>query len=147
MKKFKFKLESVLKYKGRIEENEKMVLRNMHNELNNMIAELNKFKEDYKDEKENFECKTRMGMTIQKALECKIIIKSIENKIEYKTAEIASQNKKIQRQTQVVVIATQERKILEKLKEKKYKLYVDASVKAEEKIIEELASNRIAAGK
>ena len=146
MKKFKFNLETVLKYRTMVEENEKNELTRLNAEMLALTYELEQLRSTYRSENSDFEQMTRNGITVQAILGRQIIIKNIEYAIESKLQEIKEQQKLITRQTAVVVRAMQERKMIEKLREKSLKRYNKAVAKEEELFINEFVSYQTYAG-
>ena len=140
MKKFKFKLETVLKYREMIEEQEKIKLAQLNAEMFRLTSELEQLRILYKNEISDFEQSMRNGIKIQEISGKQVIIKSMEYAIENKLKEISEQQKLINRQMAVVVKATQDKKVIEKLKERSLKRYKKTLLKANERFIEEFIS-------
>lgn len=143
MKKFKFNLETVLKYRESIESFEKNVLSTLNGHMIMLLNQLENLKKSYENALDDFEKRSAKGMLIQEVLSCQAIIKGIELNIESKLDEIEEHRKKITKQTTVVVKATQDKKTIDKLKENNFKKYTKAENKAEELYIEEFVSNKI----
>ena len=140
MKKFKFNLETVLKYRGMIEEREKNQMAKLNSEMILLENQLTQLREGYRNEVAEFEQATQTGVKVQEILGRQLIIANIEYAIESKLNEIKAHQRLISRQTAVVVKATQDSKTIEKLKEKSLKNYDKEVAKETEKFIEEFVS-------
>jgi flagellar FliJ protein len=147
VKKFKFRLESVLRYRQNTEENEKAVLANLNAELANFMQQLEDLRSEYAYRAKEFEVTAQSGVTVQDIRANHAFLKNIEYGIELKLEEIEAQNKLIARQTAVVVRAMQDTKTLDRLKERKFEIYTKEAEKAQEKFIEELALQKRVAAK
>jgi flagellar FliJ protein len=147
MKKFKFNLESVLRYRENTEENEKNVLANLNHRLAALVQQLSALRGEYSDRAREFEAQSKEGITVHDIRSNHAFLKNIEYGIEIKLQEIDEQNKLVTRQTAVVVRAMQDTKTLDKLKENKFKIYTKEEQKIHERLIEEMASQKNAAAR
>ena len=144
MKKFKFNLESVLKYRAHTEENEKMVLAGLNAHLADLIRQLKDLRDEYSRKAGEFEEESKNGMTVHDVRANHAFLKNIDCLVEIKLKEIEDQNKLIARQTEVVVRAMQDTKTLDRLKEEKFKKYTEEEQKEQEKFVEEFVMNAAA---
>ena len=143
MKKFKFNLESVLKYRASIERQEKGVLSGLNAQLAQLLDELDKLYSDYKQTAGQFEsAMSGEGMSVYDIRAMHALLENIEFFIEKKLAEIEAQNRLISRQTMIVTRAMRETKTMDRLKEIKYDEYVKSEAKEQEKFIEEFAAHQ-----
>ncbi|MCL2099696.1 MAG: flagellar export protein FliJ [Oscillospiraceae bacterium] len=147
MKRFKFELESVLKYRENTEKNEKVMLASLNARLEMFNAELSVLRGEYTAKAREFEEKSKSGVTVHDVRSNHMFLKNIDYGIELKTKEIEEQNKLVAKQTDVVVRAMQDTKMLDKLKEQKFKTHVKEERKEQEKFIEEFVSNKFAAAR
>jgi len=147
MKKFRFKLESVLKYRVHTEENEKNVLAGLNSHLASLIRQLADLRDEYSRKAKEFEEESKSGVTVHDVRSNHAFLKNIDYLSELKLKEIEEQNKLIARQTEVVIRAMQDTKTLDKLKEKKLKEYTKEEQKEQEKFVEEFVMNKSAAAK
>lgn len=147
MKKFKFNLDTILRYRGMIEDQEKNYLAKLNADMFQLTSELGQLKEYHRNEVADFERVSQKGIQVQEMLGRKVTINNIKYAIDEKLNEIKEQQKLINRQTTVVVKATQDKKIIEKLKEKSLKRYNKALLKADEQFIEEFVSYQTHIGK
>ena len=145
MKKFRFNLESVLKYRENTEENEKMVLANLNAVLAVLTEELRVLHDEYNYRVKEFEEIAVQGVMVHEIRAHNAFLENIKYGIELKLKEIEEQNKLIARQTAVVIRAMQDTKTLDKLKERKFEIYTKEEQKTQEKLIEEMASYKNAA--
>ena len=141
MKNFKFRLQKVMEYKEEIERLRKLDL----NEAKERV-----FKEEEK--LEQLKCKDRDCRRQIKEKEAEDKINPVEVNFCYRYlkklgTEIELQNDRIlvakteeEKKRQVLLIATKERKILEKLKEKKYSAYATGLARKEQVVIDDVAS-------
>jgi len=143
MKKFKFNLESVLKYRASVEKYEKGVLAGLNAKLAELTAELAKLNGDYKKEAESFEKMSAEGISIHDIRSKHVILENIEFYIQKKTEEIEAQRRLVNKQTAVVVKAMRETKTMDRLKEIRYGEYVKAENKEQEKFVEEFVSRQL----
>jgi flagellar export protein FliJ len=142
MKKFIFNLESILKLRLSIEENEKIQLYNLklkHKNLQFEFAELEKTYQDITIERKMASIK---GTTVIKLLEVCNYLKELDKKKEEKQDEIDKVLLSINKQSEVLVNLRTEIKTLEKLKEKQISLYKVIEDKENEVMIEDFIAVR-----
>jgi len=144
MKKFRFNLESVLKYRENTEENEKSVLAGLNAQLASLMRQLAALRDEYAAKAEEFEEEAKSGVTVHEIRANHAFLKNIDYGIELKIKEIEHQSKLVTHQTAVVVRAMQDTKTLDKLKEQKFKKYTKEEQKAHEKFVEEFVTNTAA---
>ncbi|GHV15316.1 hypothetical protein FACS1894219_12170 [Clostridia bacterium] len=140
MKKFKFNLENVLKYRESIENSEKITLSVYNAKLAALVAELDRLRGEHDKLVEDFEEKGKRGITTMEIHVIHAMTESLERTIERKIEEIDEQKRVVTRQTGIVVRATQDAKTIEKLKENKLKSYNKEERKQNELFIEEFVS-------
>lgn len=141
MKQFKFSLNTILDYREHVEENEKHILSSMRIVMNELMAELSELQEDYRQHTEEYVSSTGQGLFPHEIQTRLTYLKSVEKKIEQKLYEIYKQEQRILRQTEVVIEASKEKKTIGRLKEKHYENYLQASMKEQEKLIDEFVTN------
>ncbi|MCL2773719.1 MAG: flagellar FliJ family protein [Oscillospiraceae bacterium] len=140
MKKFKFNLENVLKYRKNVESYEKTVLSGYNGHLLKLLDELEALNRDYERISEEFEELSSRGITVHQIRSSHAMMENLEYSIERKIKEIETQQKLINRQTNVVMNAIKDAKILDKLKETKLEKYKKSEDKSNEAFIEEFVS-------
>ena len=142
MKKFKFNLESVLKYRESIERQEKGVLSGLNAHLVMLLNQLEKLNQDYNAEAAEFERMSMEGITVHDIKSKHVVMENIEFYIEKKIGEIEAQQRRISVQTAMVVKAMRDTKTMDKLKEIKYDEYVKSENKENELFIEEFVAQK-----
>ena len=142
MKKFKFNLESVLKYRESIERYEKGVLSELNARLAELLGELEKLNNDYSLTAAEFEKMMIDGVSVNDIKSHHAIMENIAFYIQKKTEEIEAQRKLITKQTAVVVKAMRETKTINRLKEIKHEEYIKEENKDQEKFIEEFINHQ-----
>ena len=145
MKRFKFNLESVLKYRESIERQEKGVLSGLNAQLMKLLDELEKLNNDYMAEAAEFERMTSEGITVHEVKSKHTIMENIEYYIEKKLEEIEAQQRRISVQTSIVVKAMRDTKTMDRLKEIRHEEYIKEENKENELFIEEFVSQKAAA--
>ncbi|MDP4179484.1 MAG: flagellar export protein FliJ [Bacillota bacterium] len=140
MAKFFFKLQPLLNIKTQLENNAK-------NELGKAVQKLEEEK-DRKKQLENYRQKyiddfgekSGKGMRVEKLKEYTAYISHLAHKIEAQNKNIKEASENVDKHREELVAIVKEIKILEKLKEKKYKEYLNELQKDEQKVIDELVS-------
>jgi len=142
MKRFKFNLESVLKYRESIERQEKGILSGLNAELANLLNEREKLNGDYRQTIDEFERISLEGISVNEIRSRHALMENIEFYIAKKTKEIEEQRLKISKQTAIVVRAMRDTKTMDRLKEIKYEEYVKSENKTQERFIEEFVAHQ-----
>lgn len=140
MQKFGFRLESVLKLKSQLEDNAKNSLARAARELEIQKDCLQGLKNINDGSINNLNTEVDEGIPVYRIRIYNSYLTSLKNKItvQKENVNIAEQDVDINRES--LIKAMQERKILDKLKEKKYKEYLKEQNKAEQLFIDELNS-------
>jgi len=139
MAKFIFKLEAVLNVKRQQEENIKNELGKAIQRLEaekQKLARLERNKEEIIDEFNNKAKKT----TVHKLIEFNSYLSLLKSKISRQKERVNKAALDVDKIREELVKAVQERKILEKLKEKKYDEYLIEQKKLEQKTNDEIVS-------
>ena len=140
MKKFKFNLENVLKYRKNIESYEKTILSGYNGQLVKLVDDLEALNGEYERLSDEFEELSSKGITVHQIRASHAMMENLEFGIEQKVKEIEDQEKLISKQTGVVMSAIRDTKILDKLKELKFEKYRQDENKSNELFIEEFVS-------
>ena len=137
---YKFKLQKLLDYKISIEEEKKNELSLAIKRLEIEKSKLAELKQKQNEMNSFFHEKTSLGMAVNE-------LKLLANYIDYYKRSIKEQKIKIKMADDYLstcrdelIKATQEKKMMEKLKEIDYKKYLYSEQKKEEKIIDDLVS-------
>lgn len=139
MTSYNFRLEKLLNYKETIEGFKKTEYGQVHQRLNEeegRLLDYNLYKENLLKDKEGLIRKTNIGNLKLFNNYLKDISKNIENQ-EQLVEETKEELEKVKKE---LLIARQEKKSFEKLKEKDYEEYLEESKKKEEKIIDEIVT-------
>ena len=142
MKKFKFSLETVLRYKNQILEDLKREHGIILLELAEKEAEIRDLEQNWVDENNEFNQKKLTGITAPDAMSYKYHLKVVENKIKDEYKNLEEIQKREEEKRQQVVNANIETSILEKLKEKRIAEYEFLERKEMELFIEEFVANK-----
>jgi flagellar FliJ protein len=137
---YKFKLQKLLDYKTDIEEEKKNELSLALKRLEEEKQKLEELKQKQKEMNNTFQEKSSSGMTANE-------LKLLANYIDYYKRSIKQQKVRIKMAEdylescrEELIKATQEKKMMEKLKEIDYKKYLYGEQKKEEKLVDDLVS-------
>lgn len=140
MQKFEFRLESVRNLKIQMEDNAKNNLAAASRELERQKDHLSGLVSTRESSIEDLNAEVDKGVSINK-------IKSYNNYLTLLKTQIANQKENVNKakrhvdiKRECLVKAVQERKILDKLRDKKYEEYIKEQSKAEQVLIDELNS-------
>jgi flagellar protein FliJ len=140
MQKFGFRLESVLNLKSQLEDNAKNSLARATRELESQLDCLEGLKNVNEGSMNSLNAEVDVGIPVYRIMVYNSYLSYLKNKIidQKENVNIAEQDVDINRES--LIKAMQERKILEKLKEKKYQEYQKEQNKVEQLLIDELNS-------
>ncbi|HHV99004.1 MAG TPA: flagellar export protein FliJ [Clostridiaceae bacterium] len=140
MAKFNFKLQSVLDLKIQMEDNKK-------NEFGSAVQKLEyekKVLENIKDEKEKninaFGNELKNKAKVSTLRQINSYISLLGQKIEVQKENVNKASNIVDKKREELLEAVKERKIMDKLKEKEYNLFLKQELKEEQKIIDEIIS-------
>ncbi len=142
MKKFSFRLQTVLNIKEQKEEklkNELLQINALKAKQELLLRELDKAKKQKGREKQ--QCQTE-GTSIERLVFFEKHIQGLIKKIEDTEKKIQELNKLYDKKRQEVIQATKEKKIFEKLKERDFRLFNKAVSDAEQKSLDEIAISK-----
>lgn len=141
MSKFVFRLQAVLDLKYQLENNAKndlaaasRVLEQEKSSLNDLVNENDSVIAEYNSEVQ------KAGITIHTLKEYNSYFSLMKNKILRQKEAVNNAQKIVDIKMEALVKAVQERKILEKLKDKKFREYQQEQLKSEQKLIDEYNS-------
>ena len=141
MKKFKFNLQSALKFKSIIEEHEKKLLGKAVKELSEAQEELTMLNDKIVSAYDDIEAGTK-SCSIDFVKACGDFITDTRKRKEEQKYLINHRERKVSEQRERLVNAVRNRKVFEKLKEKRYEEFRKAERAAEIKIFDDLTSVR-----
>ncbi|MDD3706333.1 MAG: flagellar export protein FliJ [Clostridiaceae bacterium] len=137
---YKFKLQKLLDYKIKIEEDKKNKLGSALKRLENEKRRMIKLKKEFNEMEDLYRQKTSQGMSVNE-------LKILANYIDYYKRGIKEQKVRIKMAEEYVTVcreelinATREKEMIEKLREKDYSKYLYEEQKKEEKLIDDLVS-------
>lgn len=140
MKKFQFRLDTVLSYKQQVQEG----LQNEHAGLLQKVhvqeQRLASVQQQYAALNKEFREAESTGMTIAEAMGYETGLRVLEREIQKETKVLQECRKAAEKKREEVMVASQETMVLERLKEKKLDAYHKDIQKKEEQFIEELVS-------
>jgi len=144
-KKFRFRLQSILDYKQKLEDEEKEKLAKLLQEevqaQEYLVGLRNRKATDQQEMRSRQQAGTMDVDELKRFNQhLKYLEKAIENQLLY-LRELAI---RIEAQRQALVKAAQERKVFEKLKEKHHEVFIQGEETEERKLIDELATLRYA---
>lgn len=139
---YNFRLEKVLNYKETIEDFKRTEFGEVNQKLNKaeqILLDYNNYKESLIKDKNNSTIKTNIGnlKLFNNYLKDISVNIEIQEQIVYETKE------ELEKVKEELLIAMQEKKSFEKLKEKDYEEFLDESKKKEDKIIDEIVTFNI----
>lgn len=142
-KKFKFKLENILKLKQKKEDEEKEKLAQLFRKLEEEEEKLRKLQKEKADAVAYIKKKKSLGsLDIDELKMYQLHLEALEEKIENQKFYVEQAKKEVEKQRQVLIEATQERKTYDKLKEKQKTEFDKAAELEERKFIDEIATMR-----
>lgn len=142
MKKFKFSLESVLKLKLSIEENEKLKLSELRAKENELLNARKAITEQQEENAVQHRETLARGTTPFEMQRLSNYATELKRRLDEVDFNIKKQRVLIEKQTEVVKQAMSEVKTLQKLKEKQLEEYNKKAAKETEQSIEEFVSNK-----
>lgn len=140
MAKFKFNLQTVLKLKEQLEQNAK----NNLGKATKVLEQEEKALEElfvYKEELiKSFKEKSKQGTNVQELINHNNYLLKLNKRIKNQNQNVDIARRNVDKQRQVLVEASREKKVLEKLREKKFEEYMKEEYKKEQKITDEIVS-------
>ena len=137
---YKFRLQKLLDYKIKIEEEKKNKLGSAIKRLEKEKHRMAELKRELSDMQSLFHEKTSQGMAVNE-------LKILANYIDYYKRGIKEQKVRIRMAEdylsicrEELIAATREKKMIEKIKEKDYSKYLYEEQKKEEKLVDDLVS-------
>lgn len=140
MQKFGFRLESVLNLKSQLEDNAKNSLARATRELENQKACLEDLESKNYGSMNSLNAEVDEGVPVYRIRIYNNYLSLLKNKITNQKENVNNAERDVDINRESLIKAMQERKVLEKLKEKKFDEYIKEQNKAEQLIIDELNS-------
>ena len=145
MKKFKFQLDTVLRYKGQVLDTRLQEHGQVLAQVHRQEDVLEEAQENLWDYLEEYREKQAAGMTVVDAMKYQMGIEVLERAVQREEVKLRRLRQLEEEKRARVVEAKQETSTLERLKEIKQGEYNSALAKEEEKLIDDLVSARRAA--
>lgn len=143
MRKFRFSLEKMLAYKNQLLDREKNNLSQLHATKASKEQAVAQLREELRREDRTLREKISRGTDVTVIRSGNYMIDSIRRNIERILEDIARLEPAIERQTQVVVEASQEVSALEKLREKQLEEYKADANRAQQDSVLEFVTNSL----
>ena len=141
MKLFKFSLTKVLEYKEMVQNIESNILKEMKDNHNRLLRELDALVEQYQKGKEELIRKSRQGATVSELKAEGEYLSYLQEQINLKQLEIRKSEQSIEIQIAKLTKVKTEKASIERLKEKEFKDYKFLEQKENEVYIDEFVSN------
>lgn len=141
MKSFIFKLQTALDIKVREEENQKEAVGKLQKFYQEQMNQLNLFEEKLMDYQNQLRKQQKESIELTKIRSYEEYLPVLHNKMSQQSAQVEKVLAEIHKARKVLVSLMQERKVLEKLKFKKYEEYRKMLLLEEQKSIDEMAMN------
>ncbi len=142
MKKFKFKLETVLKVKTRVEDLRKLELREAELRREEARLELCRCQEEVEANIRIYREKFQQRINPEEANNYHLYLTWLNRQVDLAMLKLQERDQEVAEQRQRLIEASKEKKILEKLKEKAYQAFKAEQLNAEIKFLDELGTDR-----
>lgn len=141
MKKFQFSLDRLLEFKEKSQKHEKGILAAFRKQLDVLVEESHELQRQLREANERFNARAAQGMSPQAMQADKAYIKSLQEQIKEKQAQIFTAQSKVEKQLALVVELSKEVSSIESLKDKQLEEYRKLEMKQDELFVEEFVSN------
>ena len=143
---FKFKFEAILNLKVRMEDMKKAELRRISKELEDEKEKLKTLMQEREVLYEKVREKSSRGITKQELITFNNYVSVLKRKITNQKSVIFEISTRLDKVRQELVKVSQEKKMFEILKEKKYDEYMKEYYKKEQEVVDNLISFRFSGG-
>ncbi len=144
MKKFQFPLAKVLEYDTHLQKNESDALSLLQAEYNRLEKKRNDMLAEYDLAKKRYQAECESGQSASRAVAAGMYITDQRQQINKVSEQMREQLRKIDKQRERLVAVTQDKTMIEKLKERSQEAYRITERKSDELYIAELVSNQAA---
>ena len=141
MKQFKFTMQKVLEYQAHLEDREKTVLWQMRAHYEKMYQEFEEMKSEYDFFVEKYEDICRRGITAKEMVITKTYMSDFAERVYRMYLEIKDFEEEIEVQINKLLLISQEKNTMGKLKVKQYVVYREKQRKELELLIEDFVVN------
>ena len=140
MKRFQFKLESVLKHRIRLEDLEKKELADVFRELHEAHGVLKSLNEDFSRTQKSIEREESIkNLNIEKIVMYESYMLYCKRMTERQIIHIEQIDKRVEKKRQEFIKASKARRVIDRLKEKQYYAYMKEMDDKNQKFIDEMA--------
>lgn len=140
MAKFVFKLQSVLDLRIQLEENLKLELGKAITELEKEKQILRSIEIQLKETSDQFTARSVQGITVDKCIEFNSYLSFLNTKITRQKENVNQAALNVDKYREQLIKAVQDKEMLERLREKKYRIFRDGEFKTEQKLNDEIVS-------
>ena len=137
---FKYQFETILNLKIRIEDMKKGELKLALEKFEQEKEKLNRLNKEKEEQYEIFKEKQKDKFTAEDLRLFNNYINSLNKKIDYQSAVVAKEEKKVNKVREELVKASKEKKMFEKLKEKKLEEYMQEYYAQEQQVVDNIVS-------
>ena len=138
MKKFKFRLQKVVDTKAKQEKQKSIELAQLFMELERQKSELKSLNFELESVQQEVFAKTVGGSPAKEILEYQRYIEKLQQDIQLQKKSIADLEEKIEQTQASLLKLNKEKKILERLREKRYLKYLQEQNREEQKLLDEM---------
>ena len=138
MKKFKFRLQKVADTKARQEKQKSVELARLFLELENQKQELRNLNFELENVQQEVFGKTVSGAPAKEILEYQRYIEKLQQDIHEQQQRVLDLEEKIEQVQAALLKINKEKKILERLREKRYLKYLQEQSREEQKLLDEM---------
>jgi flagellar FliJ protein len=142
MRRFKFKLATVLKVKNRMEEERQRQLQRAETARRAAQQQLRQCQGELTGVMQEYQCRMKERFDRYLALDYHQYVSWLSQKLKTAAAYLQQCETEAARARQGLIVATKERKILDKLQERAYQNYQRAELKADIDFLDELGTGR-----
>jgi flagellar FliJ protein len=144
MRRFNFKLEPVLRYRGMIEEQRKMDFAREAASYERALKALEDIRNRIGEVEREFRSKNAEGMTAAEARIYLYYLSSLREIERIRHEEFEAASRKMEEARVKLMRARRDRKIIETLKDRAFELYREEVKRGERKLIDEVSANKVA---
>ncbi|KNZ70884.1 flagellar export protein FliJ [Thermincola ferriacetica] len=142
MKPFNFRLQTALDIKLRQEELAREALQRAISSYENSVEVLNSFYKQMEWVQEQVRRSQKKTVNLEDVKRCQDFIPVLIQKIEIQKAEVEERRSEVDRVRTQLIAVMRERKVMEKIKARYYHRYIREVLLEEQKLIDEMATNR-----
>ena len=143
---FKFQFQSILDLKARLEDQKKAKLGEVTEILNQEVDKLTILNDEKKKQFKLMKEKNNTGFTPKELISYNNYMERLKKSISIQEMVVEKARQAVEKARQELIVASKERKMFEKLKEKKLEEYWEEYYRKEQITLDEIASYRHGAG-